>query len=143
MKTIVETSLESDVSPDAVWAVIRKVDGIDQILPQMVTQCSISEEVPSVGTQRYCTMQDGTQLEEEILILDDEAMRIQYSVYSDALPFKDMVNTGTVERLESGRTKITWKSEFRPEGLSADEAKEMLTGMLKQSIVGYESAAIQ
>ena len=68
---------------------------------------------------------------------------ILHSVYSDALPFKDMVNTGTVERLESGRTKITWKSEFRPEGLSADEAKEMLTGMLKQSIVGYESAAIQ
>ena len=108
-----------DAPCDRVWAVLRDFNGHDQWHPA-VAASAIERSQPSdlVGCVRRFTLQDGSELREQLLALSDLEMTCSYCLLDTPIPmFNYVAHVRLLPVTDGDRTFWHWESRFttRPE----------------------------
>ena len=121
----VSRSVTVNASPEQVWEVIGPFCAIADWYPGLD---SCEEETTDGTTRRRLTTADGGQFLERLQDQNDGNMSYSYAIEEGPLPVADYSSTISVTE-SGGDTVITWESTFAPDGVSEDEAVEVVTGV--------------
>jgi carbon monoxide dehydrogenase subunit G len=114
----IEVRAEIAAPPDEVWGTIRSFERIEDYLP-LIESSSVEGE--GVGATRVCVTQDGRELEERLVALDDKRRRLTYSIISSPMPIENYLSTVAVEDGQDGGSLVSWGVRFdAPEKAAAD-----------------------
>lgn len=111
-----------DTSADAIWQLIGDFGGAGQYLVGVVG-CTVEGE--GIGAQRTLTYVDGSMIVERLAALDAAVQRISYALLTDT-PFGNCLTTMSVRNLGPSQAELMWTSSFRPVGIPAREAVDLL-----------------
>lgn len=98
-----------DHSPEDVWAVVRDVANVSGWFPAMS-----SSTATATATGRIVMLNDGRQIEEDTVTLDDALRRYQYRVRAADMPVDSHLGTVDVLGLPGGRTLIVYGTDIEP-----------------------------
>lgn len=125
MGTMVTTNSEVFITRDAdeVWKVFGDFHGL-------ATWFSGLENVRSEGDQRFIAMGPGVEVTETLVVRDDAARTLSYTVAAEVLPTTKYVTTLSVEPGEGGCT-ARMSAEVEP-----DEMAAMIQGAYDGAVKG-------
>ncbi len=123
-----------------IWNKVRTADGMDKILPSIITSCRI--EGAGAGAKRICGTDNGP-IEETILLIDDETMTFKYSIDNEdaPLPVSNYVGTVRVTDLRDGKSSFLWSADYEAKGMSDEEVKGMLEGVFAALLDSFAATA--
>ena len=124
------------VPADELWKTIHQATHMEQWYPQLITQSSISDDQGTM--RRVCTLANGGQLHERILLRDDATRTFVYAIDKHPLPPVNVVGTIRIDAVDGG-SHVTWDSQFTVADEAADETVAMVVGMYED---GLESLAL-
>ncbi len=111
---------------DALWAVLRDFNGHDQYHP-IVAASAIERGHPSdrIGCVRRFTLQDGSELREQLLSLSDLEMTYSYCLLDTPIPlFNYVAHIRLLPVTDGNRSFWHWESRFTtPPGREAELAE--------------------
>jgi len=113
-----------------VWGAIADFCSISGWHP-VIAECEQFEEGDK--TMRTLTTGDGGELLEELQEIDDGGMSFTYAIIESPLPIADYVSTMTVAESGDGAS-VTWSSSFAANGVSDQEALELMTGIYRTGL---------
>jgi hypothetical protein len=118
----VERTRVYEVSPQAMWGTIGDFHGIHNWHPAFVGLKS-SED----GAVRELILADdaGSVFETQ---LDAGDLHYTYRIDESPFPIKDVVTTLMVREGGDGGSEVVWSAEFEPDGVTEEEATELLGG---------------
>ena len=119
--------------PDQVWAVIQQVEGMENWYPGLIQASDVT--YADDGINRVCTMTNGGQLDERILIRDDKTRTFSYAIDAHPLPAQGVVGTLRVDDL-GGSAHVSWSAQFTVADDDETAVTEMVNAMYA---VGLES----
>jgi len=106
MKKFISTQHEVGAPIERVWATIAKGDGVESWLP------IIKSSKLEGGNRRFCTMHEGGDLEETILV-SEGTKTFMYSIdKQEAFPARDIVGTMRLSELAGNKTELLWDVEM-------------------------------
>lgn len=114
-----------DRDPDEVWKVISDAGAISTWFPGIET--TIAD-----GGERRCSVAGGIQLVEQIVTVDHELRRFQYSI-SEGMPVEFHLATVDVLPDRDG-SLVIYSTDVLP-----DEAKEPMDAALAQGLAGLKT----
>lgn len=123
-----------NASADTVWKALYDFGGLENILPDMIESCKV--EGTGLGATRDIVLKDGGSAFETMSKLDEANMSLSYTLDRATLPFKDYEAAVKVTDLGTGKCQIDWSSEFVGDGISDEEAAELITGLYQNIIAG-------
>ena len=108
--------------PDVVWAFLGNPARLHEWFP--IVDCRVE------GTKRWITLGTGITFEEDILIVDNDARRFQYSIVNNLL-IKD--HFGTLDVLDDGHghSVVTYQTQCTPNVLALVTAGASGEGLRK------------
>lgn len=122
------------VNSNDAWEVISMVKGVDQWFSTIIKTCKVD------GDKRYCETQDGSELKEDILLVDHDNMIFVYGIpKQEMLPVEDIIGTMKVYKIDNETTEIEWSGTFLATEKNASIAKEAFRGLWSMGIDGIES----
>ena len=108
---VVTTEDTVAMDADQLWAAIASFDGVENVMPGVIVSTAVEGE--GVGAKRTLTMaDDGGEIYEEMIGLDEENKKMTYKIISSPLPVENYVGSMTVSILEDGSTYLSWTSEY-------------------------------
>lgn len=114
-----------DRSPDEVWQVVSDAGAISTWFPLIET--SRAED----GV-RFCTLQGGVSLEEEIVTSDDRLRRFQYRISGGDMPVDHHI--GTIDVLDdAGSSLVVYSTDVTP-----DDVAGQMDGILAEGLQGLK-----
>ena len=123
-------SVDVAASPADVWAAIGDWCSIASWHP-VIAECEAYEE--DGKTMRKLTTGDGGEIIEEQTGMDGDAMSFSYAIIESPLPIADYASTMAVTENGDGAT-VTWSSSYSANGVSDDEALELMTGVYRAGL---------
>lgn len=123
-------SVDVAASPADAWAAIADWCSIKDWHP-VIADCEAYED--GGKTMRKLTTGDGGELIEEQQAMDADAMSFSYAIIESPLPIADYASTMAVTENGDGAT-ITWSSSYGANGVSDDEALELMTGIYRAGL---------
>lgn len=99
-----------DRTPDEVWAVVGRFEGLDEWMPG-IESCEMDGDVRKLQSQ-------GMELHEKLMGRDEDAKTISYSLIKGPIPIEHHLATIAVEPEGEG-SKLTWSYEVRPDAMAA------------------------
>jgi Polyketide cyclase / dehydrase and lipid transport len=115
-----------DAPVDRLWAVLRDFNGHDTYHP-IVAASAIERGYPSdrVGCIRRFTLQDGSELREQLLSLSDLEMSMSYCLLDTPIPlFNYVAHVRLLPVTDGNRSFWHWESRFTtPAGREAELAE--------------------
>lgn len=123
-------SVDVAASPADAWAAIGDWCSIKDWHP-VIAECEAYEEGDK--TMRKLTTGDGGEIIEEQTAMDADAMSFSYAIIEGPLPIADYASTMAVTENGDGAT-ITWSSSYAANGVSDDEALELMTGIYRAGL---------
>ena len=130
-----------DAPVDALWSVLRDFNGHDSWHP-IVARSEIERSQPSdrIGCVRRFTLQDGSELREQLLALSDLEMTFSYCLLDTPIPlFNYVAHVRLLPVTDGDRTFWSWESSF---STRAGEEAEMVR-MVGEDIYQTGFAAIR
>lgn len=113
---------------DRLWAVLRDFNGHDQYHPIVATS-AIERGHPSdrVGCVRRFTLEDGSELREQLLALSDLEMTYSYCLLDTPIPlFNYVAHVRLLPVTDGNRSFWHWESRFTtPPGREAELADKV------------------
>ena len=122
---------------EAIWKIISQSGDVHKWFPTVIQSCRL--EKANGKLSRFCTMSDGSQLEENIVEVNNEARRFVYTVDKHPLPASEIVTTIEVRDIGSESTLVIWGSQFVAERENISLVKETLRRIYLQGIKSLES----
>ncbi len=113
-----------------VWGAIEDWCSIAAWHP-VIAECEGYDE--GSKTMRKLTTGDGGVLIEELTGRDEEAMSFSYVIVESPLPIADYASTMQVSENGDGAT-LTWSSSYSANGVSDEEALELMTGVYRAGL---------
>ena len=111
MATVFRTA-HLDITASRAWARIASVDKVHEILPAIIA-CSVN------GEQRTCTFENGGVLQERIISVDSELMRVAYSITDS--PFGLEYHNAAMQIVAEGEgTRFDWTTDLKPDRAKTD-----------------------
>lgn len=107
-----------------VWAEVRDVGGVSNVLDIVLTSSAD-------GDVRSCTMASGNELTEKILSIDEENLRVGYTV-TDGLPLEHHAASMQVFPEGDAACTVRWITDIKPDAMA-----EQLQPMLQASLDNY------
>jgi len=103
-----------DASADQVWERLRQLDGLEDIVPDLLASSWIHNDAkPGVGCERSCaapgTPKGQASYTERITKFSDQERFYEYAVIAGT-PTKNMVNSLRVTDLGYNKCMVTWTS---------------------------------
>ncbi|MEZ5934170.1 MAG: SRPBCC family protein [Alphaproteobacteria bacterium] len=123
-------SVDVAASPADAWAAIADWCSIADWHP-VIASCEAYEE--DGKTLRKLTTGDGGVLIEELNEKDEGEMFFTYSILESPLPIANYISTMRVGENGDGST-VTWSSSYGANGVSDDEALELMTGIYRAGL---------
>ncbi len=123
-------SVDVTASPADAWAAVGDWCSIKDWHP-VIAECEAYEE--DGKTMRKLTTGDGGEIIEEQTGMDGDAMSFSYAIIESPLPIADYASTMAVMENGDGAT-ITWSSSYSANGVSDDEALELMTGVYRAGL---------
>lgn len=123
-------SVDVAKSPADVWAAIEDWCSITTWHP-VIAECEAYEE--DGKTMRKLTTGDGGVLIEELKGRDEDAMSFSYAIIESPLPIADYASTMAVSENGDGAT-VTWSSSYNANGVSDEEALELMAGIYRAGL---------
>ena len=123
----VEESVELNVKPAAVWALIGDYNALYRWHPAVAS----SDRNDNV---RVLTLGNGAQLTETLTAQDDAAHSYSYTINTSPLPVADYDSTIQVTASANGTSKVTWRSSFNAAGTSDTEAADVIRGVYRAGL---------
>ena len=124
---------EVAIPRSAVFATLMDFGGIKSILPEMIAKCDCVGN--GVGAMRSIELADGGKVVERLEVSYDEKVFAYSITENDALPLQNYFAVVTLADAGSG-TKISYGSNWIPNGASSSEIVEMLEGLYNSIIDG-------
>ncbi len=125
-------------SASAVWSIIQEFVGIEKYVPA-IAQSSLDGE--GVGALRTCVLQDGAQLQERLVELNDKNRTLQYAVLDPSpLPMKNYVSTMKVQDKGNGTCELIWSCTYELNGAPVEAVEGLLTQVYNSAAPGLEQA---
>jgi hypothetical protein len=103
-----------DAPVDRLWAVLRDFNGHDKYHP-IVAQSAIERGLPSdkVSCVRRFTLQDGSELREQLLALSDVEMTMSYCLLETPIPlFNYVAHVRLLPVTDGNRSFWRWEGRF-------------------------------
>ncbi len=133
----VEVSKQATLShsPDKVWAMIGEFGTIDRWHPA-IEKSAVDGEGGS-GIHRTLTLGDGGVIRELLLDYSFSDRHYRYAILEGPLPVANYVsNLAVAPGPNSGSAMVTWTSTFDANGVSDQEAAELIGGIYQ---AGFDS----
>ena len=127
-KTINTTATEA-------WKTISSFEGIENFSP-------IARSVKSgdgVGALRSCFMPDDAEIKEELTILDNDKMHLQYIITSGPFPIEGYVSDVHVKVISATSCEVSWGSQFTVKGAPEADMIGLFEGFYNAIMEGLES----
>jgi hypothetical protein len=134
----VKAHREIPVAPEALWATIRKMTGMEDWYPGLIRESEVLDGT-AAQPRRNCVMRDGGTLKERILLRDDATRTFVYAIDSHPLPAKNVVGTIRVDDMGNGRSHVTWSASLELDTKSASQVAAMVTGMYEAGLASLEA----
>lgn len=123
-------SVDVAVSPAEAWIAILDFCSIKDWHP-VIADCAQFDQ--DGKTMRTLTTVDGGEFLEELNEMDDAGRSMTYSIVESPLPIADYVSTIGVAEAGDG-AMVTWSSSFTADGVTDDEALELMTGIYRAGL---------
>jgi carbon monoxide dehydrogenase subunit G len=124
MATIHRTAFIA-TSPAKVWEKVAAVGRVHDMLPA-IKSCRLD------GDRRFCTMDGGAQLEEHVVSVDHQLMRVAYAVTGSPFPIDRHFASMRVLAEGTG-TRFEWTTDVKPDA-TAEALAPLIDGMLAQLV---------
>lgn len=132
----VQRSVEVAASAEEVWSVIGEVCSIADWHP-VIASCIVEDEVDALF--RLLQTEDGGQIHEQILEIDDSARYYTYSILEGPLPVRGYLSTLSVgPGEEDGSAVVVWQSDFSSLGVGEEEAATIIGGIYDAGLEGIQ-----
>lgn len=129
-----KVSKEINATPEQAWDVIGAVGGVDKWFSSIIKTCRVE------GSTRICETQDGFQLFENILEVNNSAKIFRYSIpEQEMLPIENIVAALKVTSSDSGNAIIEWSGSFLSTDDNSNMASEAIKGLWGMGIDGIEN----
>ena len=135
MSIVVETASFA-VPASRLWALVSDFGALDEIMDG-INECVLDGE--GIGAVRRVTTANG-QIVESLDVLDQEKMTLVYSIVSGPMPFKDYSATMVVVADSDDSCSLTWTGSFEADGVPAEKADRIASGVYRGGIAGYSKA---
>src|SRR5688572_29177279 len=133
--TIVTVNDSFEHPVEKVWPIVSDFGGIHKYMRGMA---ETKTEGSGLGQDRFITMPQG-EIVERLTWCDEHTYSYSYTILSGPLPVTRYVATVKLNA-EGNRCEIEWQGNFEPNGVSEDEARELVNGIYTGAIKGYKKA---
>lgn len=135
----VKKRTEAPGLPPEIWSIVGEFCAIEKWHPA-VAKCE--ESIEGDVTFRTLTLKDGGKIKEKLTGTEDLAYT--YEIVESPLPVKNYKSKLWLEvDDEPDRSVIYWQSDFdAADGKTNEEAKQTITGILKDGVKGIKGQAI-
>ena len=123
-------SVDVAASPADAWAAIGDWCSISTWHP-VIAECEAYDE--DGKTMRKLTTGDGGVLIEEQTAMEEDGMSFSYLIIESPLPIADYASTMAVTENGDGAT-ITWSSSYSANGVSDEEALEIMSAIYRAGL---------
>jgi mxaD protein len=120
---------------EKVWPIVSDFGGIHKYMRGMA---ETKTEGSGLGQDRFIAMPQG-EIVERLTWCDEHAHAFSYTILSGPLPVARYVATVKLNA-EGNRCDIEWQGNFEPDGVSEDEARELVNGIYTGAIKGFKKA---
>lgn len=117
-----------DNTPATVWKLVGNFNSLDVWHPA-VKSSEINGKGTKVGTRRLLTLQDGATILEALRTYSDAKNSYSYAIVKSPLPVANYVSTITLTPAADGHTLMKWTSTFDANGVSDEQATEVIQGI--------------
>ncbi|MBW2384994.1 MAG: SRPBCC family protein [Deltaproteobacteria bacterium] len=126
-----QKSAEFEISADDLWRRLRNFGDVSWLPggPEPLF------EGEGVGMIRSIVIPPLPTAREQLDAVDEESRTIRYHILDgNPMPVRDYSASMQVEELGEGRSRLIWRSQWEPEGVSEDQARaavdQLYTGVL-------------
>jgi lactoylglutathione lyase len=126
VRVFVSVPLEAPIS--AVWAVVRRFDGVEWMPDVLTTPAPIEGGLPAdaVGAVRQLVLKEGV-LREELVAFDDSQMSFTYKILDGPLPVKNYEATLKVVSITAtNQTLAIWEANFDSDGVPDEVSTSLI-----------------
>lgn len=129
-ETLASAIIPADAA--AVWAVVRDFDGLPRWHPAIATS-ELETPGDSVGAVRHLTLEDGGEVREVLVSLDDTRRSLTYEILTSPFPVRLYRSTiRVVPVTTTGESFVEWSLVF---DCDADDA-DQLTRLFGEGVFG-------
>ncbi|MBW2420991.1 MAG: SRPBCC family protein [Deltaproteobacteria bacterium] len=133
------TEGDFEMSADALWAVVRDFGEVGW-LPG---KTAYSSEGEGPGMIRTIDAPPIPTVREQLDAIDEENRAIFYRVIEGLpMPIKDYSASMKVIDCGDGRSRLEWSSQWEPDGVTEQEARDIMANMYK-SVLGIMKAKLE
>lgn len=105
-----KTEVTIDRTPDEVWAVVGRFEGLDEWMPG-IDSCEMDGDVRKLSSQ-------GMELHEKLMARDEDARTLSYSLVEGPIPVEHHLATISVQPEGEG-ARLVWSFEVEPDEMAA------------------------
>ncbi|WP_354681761.1 SRPBCC family protein [Cupriavidus necator] len=123
------------VAPDRVWQLIGGFDSLPDWLPYIP-----KSELSEGGRVRRLVNPDGDAIVERLEAFDQSARSYTYSILEAPFPVTGYRATLRVVGIDGGQaSRVEWSGQFRPAGVSDDDASRLFEGIYRDGLKALEA----
>lgn len=113
-----EESVEINAKAETVWANVSNFADLGLWHPAIKSTQIVSGTPNLPGAIRLLTLQDNTQVKEELLTFSPAQKTFSYKILEGVLPVSNYRSTISVKAMSDSKTKVTWSGDFKRKDLS-------------------------
>lgn len=129
-----ETTLNAPA--DEVWEIVSDFNGLTRFIPAIAASTTEGE---GIGAVRTLTLENGALILEKLESFQESPSRsFSYSIVTSPLPVAGYHATVEVFDIGSSRSNMTWSSSFEPDGVTEEEAQDVIRGIYSMGFDGLK-----
>jgi hypothetical protein len=110
---------------DVLWKTVDFHQPSETIMPPIASSQRAGE---GVGATKINVLQGGGEVHLLLVYYSPEEHAFNYTIQSSPLPVKNYVGQVRVTSLGGNRSELSWQGIYEPDGVSQEEADEILGG---------------
>jgi mxaD protein len=131
-----EKSAEFEVSAESLWGRLRNFGDVSWLpgAPEPVF------EGEGPGMIRSVVIPPLPTAREQLDVIDDEARIVRYHIVDgNPMPVRDYEASMQIEDLGDGRSRLIWRSQWEPDGVSEEEARAAVNQLYSGVLAGAKA----
>lgn len=132
--TQVNVTKTINVTAKDAWSTISSFEGIEKFSP--VARSIKTGE--GVGALRSCFLPDDAEIKEELTILNNDEMHLQYIITSGPFPIEGYVSDVNVKVVSDNSCEVSWSSQFTVNGAPEADMIGLFEGFYNAIMQGLE-----
>ena len=130
MTAIAQLTHQFAIPVDELWAMIGDFGNVGKWSGRPPEACV--QEGEGIGALRTLTLDDGRQVVDRLDAHGNDFY--SYSIVSSPFPVTSYAATMSVAAVDVGTSKLTWRGEIEPDGISGEQAVEMFEAMYRYGV---------